>query len=214
MIKLHNITKKFGDNEVFSNLSIEFSDGATYGIIGRNGSGKTLLFKMICGLVPMSSGEIDIDGRRLWHDIDVPPDMGVLIESPGFFSQFDGLTNLLLLSSIKKKVNKDAIINCMEQVGLVPNNKKAVRTYSMGMKQRLGIAQAIMESPKLLILDEPFNNLDEKGVTEIRQLISFQKRVDTTVLLSSHNMDDINAICDNVYKISDGTLISVYEHNK
>ena len=209
MIKLNNVTKKFGNIEVFSNLNVEFADGVIDGIIGRNGSGKTLLFKMICGLVTISSGEIYIDGRRLWRDIDVPSNIGIIIETPGFLAQFDGITNLMLLSSLKKKANKARATECMELVGLEPTNTRPVRTYSMGMKQRLGIAQAIMEWPNLLLLDEPFNNLDEKSSIEIRNLILAQKSADRTILVSSHNMDDIRAICDRAFTIEGGNLIEV-----
>ncbi len=206
MIKTDNVTKKYGNIMVLKDISISFEEGKTHGIVGRNGSGKTVFLKCLCGLIPVTSGSIQINGKELGKDMEVPLDTGIIIEEPGFLSNESGLTNLKMFASIRGKTTLAEIKKSLEMVGLNPRNRNKVGHYSMGMRQRLGIAQAIMESPSLLILDEPMNGLDENGVKEMRALFNDLKGNGTTILLATHNLEDIQILCDFVYEMKDGVL--------
>ena len=164
IIVVENVSKKFGDNLVLDNVCVNFENGKIHGIIGRNGSGKTMLMKCICGFVPVTSGTITVAGKKVGKDVDVPHNMGIIIETPGFLNSYSGYNNLKFLAGINKKIGKDRIMEVMELVKLDPHNKKHVGKYSLGMRQRLGLAQALMENPDILILDEPMNGLDQSGV--------------------------------------------------
>lgn len=170
LIQIKNLTKCFGETKVLNNISVNFDKGHIYGIIGRNGSGKSMLMKCICGLVVPASGEIIIDKKKLGIDSDLPENLTGIIEEPGFLENYSAYKNLQFLSMIKNKIGKEEIIQTLKRVGLDPYSKLHVGKYSMGMKQRLGIAQAIMEKPQILILDEPMNGLDHDGVEEMRKL--------------------------------------------
>lgn len=187
-------------------ITCAFERGKIHGIIGNNGSGKSVFFKCICGFIRPTEGTIEVDGKRIGRDIDFPTDVGVIIEHPGFLPNLSGYKNLQLLADIRKMIGDEEIKEIMRKVGLDPNSKKAVSKYSMGMKQRLGIAQAIMEDPKLLILDEPFNGLDKRGVEEIRSLILELKKEGKTIFLVSHNHEDIKLLADDVYEMDGGKL--------
>ena len=167
IIKVEQAMKRFQDNVVLNNVNIDFEKGKTYGIIGRNGSGKTVLFKTICGFMPLTSGRILVRDKQIGKDIDVPDDIGIIIEAPGFLPNYSAYRNLSLLASIKRKVKPERICEVLELVGLDPDNKKHVAKFSLGMRQRLGIAQAIMENPSILLLDEPMNGLDNAGVEDL-----------------------------------------------
>lgn len=203
MVTIHHVTKKYGKNTVLKDVTIDFADGMIHGIIGRNGSGKTVLMKCICGLTNPTEGEILVDGKKIGEK---PDRIGVLIESPGFLSGYSGFRNLQYLASLKKLVGDAEIHAAMEQVGLDPHDKKPVNKYSLGMRQRLGIAQAIMERPKLLLLDEPTNGLDKQGVCEIRRLLLALKAQGKTILIASHIAEDIQALCDTVCEMDAGHL--------
>lgn len=177
-----------------------------HGIIGANGSGKTVLMKCICGFLLPDSGRVLIDGRQVGKAFDFPPSLGLIIETPGFLPSRSGISNLKLLAAIRHRAKKEDLIRAMERVGLDPGLRKPVGKYSLGMRQRLGLAQAIMEDPKLLILDEPFNGLDQKGVAEIRSLLLQLKQEGKTILLSSHNQTDIDALCDTVLELDAGRI--------
>lgn len=207
MIKIENLKKTFEEEEVLKGITCAFERGKIHGIIGNNGSGKSVFFKCICGFIRPTEGTIEVDGKRIGRDIDFPTDIGVIIEHPGFLPNLSGYKNLQLLASIRKMIGNEEIKKIMRKVGLDPNSKKAVSKYSMGMKQRLGIAQAIMEDPKLLILDEPFNGLDKRGVGEIRSLILELKKEGKTIFLVSHNHDDIKLLADDVYEMDGGRLL-------
>lgn len=211
MISIKNITKKFGEKEVLSEISMELEEGKIYGLVGRNGCGKTMLMKCICGFVKPTKGEIIVGGKCLGKDIEVTPDIGVIIENPGFIPNLSGYKNLKLLASVKGKVTNDEIRDYMEMVGLDAKSKKPVSKYSLGMRQKLGIVQAIMESPKILILDEPMNGLDKKSVDLVRNVI--KKTVDegTLVLIASHNREDIDTLCNTVFYMDDGKIIEQVE---
>ncbi|MGJ4849056.1 ABC transporter ATP-binding protein [Bacillota bacterium Meth-B3] len=209
-VALNQVTKTFGKTTVLHELSGSFPSQQIHGIIGRNGSGKTVLFKLITGLMPSTSGEILVEGRRIMPSHPhVPDGIGAIIETPGFLPYFSGYRNLSLLASIRHQLTPAQIKETMLLVGLDPHNRKWVSKYSMGMRQRLGIAQAIMEDPDLLILDEPMNGLDNAGVQDMRKLFLELKARGKTILLASHNREDIEALCDTVCEMDAGKLTRV-----
>ena len=198
IIQLEQATKRFNENIVLNNITVSFKQGLIHGIIGRNGSGKTMLLKVICGFVPLTSGKIFVNNVQLGK--------GIIIETPGFLPNYSAFQNLKLLAKIKNKVSIDRIQEVMCLVGLDPDNKKHVSKLSMGMRQRLGIAQAIMENPSLLILDEPFNGLDANGIEDMRNLLLDQKERGKTILMASHSSEDIKCLCDNVIRMEQGRI--------
>lgn len=206
IIRVENVTKKFGDVTALDNVSIQFRPGKIYGIVGRNGSGKTVLFKTILGYIKPSSGKVFVSGKEIGVDIDFADNIGVIIETPGFLSGYTGYKNLEYLAGIRKIIGKKEIRSTMERVGLDPNSRKKVGKYSLGMRQRLGIAQAIMENPDILILDEPMNGLDNHGVEDVRRILLDLKAEGKTVILASHNKEDIEILCDEVYEMDHGVL--------
>ena len=193
-IEVQNVVKRFRDQVVLKNVSISFEKGQIHGIVGRNGSGKTVLFKCICGLMHPEEGVILVNGKRVGRDVDMPEDIGAIIEAPGFLPNYSGYKNLRFLANIRRKIGKEEILNVLKTVGLDPESRKHVGKYSLGMRQRLGIAQAIMEDPEILILDEPMNGLDNAGVQDIRALLLGLKTQGKTILLASHNHEDIAAL--------------------
>ncbi|WP_446806508.1 ABC transporter ATP-binding protein [Hominenteromicrobium mulieris] len=205
-IEVQNVVKRFRDQVVLKNVSISFEKGQIHGIVGRNGSGKTVLFKCICGLMHPEEGVIRVNGKRVGRDVDMPEDIGAIIEAPGFLPNYSGYKNLRFLANIRRKIGKAEILNVLKTVGLDPESRKHVGKYSLGMRQRLGIAQAIMEDPEILILDEPMNGLDNAGVQDIRALLLELKAQGKTILLASHNHEDIAALCDTVHEMDGGVL--------
>jgi ABC-2 type transport system ATP-binding protein len=206
IIQLEQATKRFNEHIVLNNITVSFKQGLIHGIIGRNGSGKTMLLKVICGFVPLTSGKIFVNNVQLGKGTDVPSDVGIIIETPGFLPNYSAFQNLKLLAKIKNKVSIDRIQEVMCLVGLDPDNKKHVSKLSMGMRQRLGISQAIMENPSLLILDEPFNGLDANGIEDMRNLLLDQKERGKTILMASHSSEDIKCLCDNVIRMEQGRI--------
>ena len=207
IIILENVVKKFNDYTALRGISISFEKGKIHGIVGRNGSGKTVMMKCICGLMHPDSGKITVNGKVIGKEVDIANDIGAIIEAPGFLPNYSGYRNLKFLADIKRVIGKQEIISAMKTVGLDPDNRKHVGKYSLGMRQRLGLAQAIMENPRILILDEPMNGLDRKGVEEMREmLISFREQ-GKTVLLASHNREDIDILCDTVHEMEDGSFL-------
>lgn len=206
-IEVQNVVKRFRDQVVLKNVSISFEKGQIHGIVGRNGSGKTVLFKCICGLMHPEEGVIFVNGKRVGRDVDMPEDIGAIIEAPGFLPNYSGYKNLRFLANIRRKIGKEEILNVLKTVGLDPESRKHVGKYSLGMRQRLGIAQAIMEDPEILILDEPMNGLDNAGVQNIRALLLELKAQGKTILLASHNHEDIAALCDTVHEMDGGVLL-------
>lgn len=212
-IKVKNLSKKLSNNIVLDDINIDLCSGKIYGFVGKNGSGKTMLMRAICGLILPTSGCVEIDGKVIGKNISFPESVGALIENPGFISSYSGFKNLKTLAQIKNEISDDDIISILEQVGLDPYNKKSFRKYSLGMKQKLGIAGAMMENPKLLILDEPFNGLDEESVDKVRQLIMERRGKDSLTIISCHDSDEIDKICDEIITIKLGKIVSV-EDNK
>ena len=205
-ICVENVTKAFGNQEVLKTICVKFEMGKIYGIVGRNGSGKTVLLKCICGLLYPSTGTVTVGGKVVGKDVDYPENIGFIIETPGFLPRYSGLKNLKYLASIRGKVKEDEIRKYMELVGLNPDDKKHVGNYSLGMKQRLGIAQALMENPDILILDEPMNALDNNGVEEMRTILLKMKEQGKLIIIASHVRDDIDILCDEVYGIDVGII--------
>lgn len=208
-IRLCKVRKSFGEEEVLRELSWEMERGKVYGIVGNNGSGKTVLMKCICGFLPVSEGTVQVGGKYVGTEVDFPESLGVIIETPGFLTNFSGRKNLEILAQLRGKITGSDITRVLRQVGLDPEMKKPVSKYSLGMRQRLGIAQAIMEDPELLILDEPFNGLDHHGVEEIRKILLEQKKQGKTILLASHNQEDIRILCDRVFEMDGGVMREV-----
>jgi ABC-2 type transport system ATP-binding protein len=208
-IQVKNLSKDFGQDRVLKCVNRDFESGKIHGIVGNNGSGKTVLMKCICGFLLPTEGTVIVNGRRVGKDVDFPPDLGVIIETPGFLPGVTGVKNLEILASLNKKIGLSEIADAIRRVGLDPHMKKPVGKYSLGMRQRLGIAQAIMEDPSLLILDEPLNGLDKHGVAEMRKLIKGLKDEGKTILLASHNQGDIDELCDTVCEMDAGVMTSI-----
>lgn len=205
-ICVEHLHKSFGKEEILHGIDRNFEAGKIHGIVGNNGSGKTVLMKCICGFLIPDEGHVRVNGKEVGKDIDFPEDMGIIIETPGFLPGVTGLKNLKLLASLRGLADEKKVRQTIERVGLDPDLKKPVSKYSLGMRQRLGIAQAIMEDPSLLILDEPFNGLDKHGVAEIRQLIRELRTEGKTILLASHNQTDIDELCDTVCEMDAGNM--------
>lgn len=208
-IEVNHISKDYGDQKVLKDVTVSFEKGKIHGIVGRNGSGKTVLFKCICGYVKPETGEVLLDRKQIGKAMDFPPSIGLILEAPGFLPNFSGLFNLEMLQGINHKVDASYLRDVMQQVKLQNVGNKPVGKYSMGMRQRLGIAQAIMEDPELLILDEPFNGLDTQGVEDMRQLFLSLKEKGKTILITSHYTQDIEALCDTVHEMDAGVIKSI-----
>lgn len=206
MVVLDNVSKTFKNKTVLQKTSLTIESGRITGFIGRNGSGKTVLFKLICGLMLPTTGTVTVDGVRVGKDRDFAPDTGVLIETPSFISYESGLRNLRDLAAIRRKIATDDVREAIRLVGLDPDDRKRVGKYSLGMRQRLGIAQAIMERPSLIILDEPMNGLDRSGVEDMRTVFAKLRDEGKTILLASHAAEDIEILCDAVYELENGTV--------
>lgn len=202
-IIVEHVYKSFGMEQILTDVNLKISAGKIFGIVGNNGSGKTVLMKCICGFLQPDSGIIRVNGKIVGKECDFPEDLGVIIETPGFFPNLTGYQNLKILASLKGFIGKEEIHEVLLRVGLDPDMRKPVGKYSLGMRQRLGIAQAIMEKPKVLILDEPFNGLDKTGVGHMRGLLQELKRQGKAILLASHNAQDIEVLCDEVHDMED-----------
>lgn len=205
-IKVENLTKTIKNSPVLKNINFEFSSGKIYGIVGKNGSGKTMFLRALAGLIRPTEGKVYVDGKVLHKDISFPPEMGIIIEKPELLEHLSGLENLKLLADIKNIISEEQIIEFMKMFALDPHSKKPLRKYSLGMKQKVGIIQAIMENQKLLILDEPFNALDESTVFMLRELFIKYKKEDKLLIITSHHMDDINVLCDEIIYLQEGIM--------
>lgn len=197
-VEVRHVYKSFGRERVLIDVNFSIPPGSIHGVVGNNGSGKTVLMKCICGFMKCDRGVILVNGRQVGKEVDFPDRLGVIIETPGFIPNLSGYKNLKILAALKGRIGKQTIRETMRKVGLDPDMKKPVAKYSLGMRQRLGIAQAIMEDPGVLILDEPFNGLDRYGVAEIRDLLRGLKEAGKSILLASHNAQDIEVLCDDV----------------
>lgn len=207
VIQVDNVSKKFKSQVVLENITLQCRKGRIYGFIGYNGSGKTVLFKSICGLLHADKGEIRVYGEQIGSNMI--NNAGIIIEEPAFLGNESGKKNLELLYMLNHKRDQKVIVEIMQKLGLNPDSKKKVRQYSLGMRQRLALAQALMENPEILILDEPMNGLDKEGVNEIRQLLLNLKEQGKTILLASHNKEDIEILCDEVYEMEHGKMTKI-----
>ena len=206
-IDIKNINKTIGNNVVLDNISISLEKGKIYGFRGKNGSGKTMLFRAICGLINVDSGEIIIDNKVLGKDISFPNSLGVLIEYPGFLDNLTGFKNLKYLAEIKGIISDKDKEEAIKKVGLDPKDTRKFKKYSLGMKQRLGIAQAIMEDPELIILDEPTNALDIDGVRLINDIILDMKSKGKTILIANHDKEELESVADKILFVDRGRII-------
>jgi ABC-2 type transport system ATP-binding protein len=211
MIDLKNVSKTIGNEEVLNDITLELKKGKIYGFVGRNGSGKSMLFKAICGFIIPTKGRILIDGKDINETGSFPNDIRALIEKPSFLPDISGIENLQVLAKIQNKIGIEEIEKTLRDVGLVENKDKKVKNYSMGMKQKLGIAQVLMENPKILVLDEPFNGLDKSSVEELRKTLLLKKREGRLILVASHIKEDIEILCDEVYYMDAGKIV---DHKK
>ena len=206
MIEVQGLSLTISKTEILKHIDIKFESGKIHGLIGRNGSGKTMLMKCICGFVRPTAGSVTVAGKQIGKDCDFPESVGLIIETPGFIPYYSGYRNLKLLADLNKRISKDKIRSTMQTVGLDPDLKRHVRKYSLGMRQRLGLAQAIMENPDLLILDEPMNGLDKEGVADMRKCLLDLKAQGKTILIASHSAEDISVLCDTVCEMDKGVL--------
>lgn len=213
LIRIENVTKTIQGTTVLKNVNLSMESGKIYGLYGRNGSGKTMLMRAICGLIRPSEGKIFIDEKQQGKDFSYPADLGMLIETPAFLPNFTGYENLEMLASIRKKITTTEIQNILEKVGLNPKDKRVTRKYSLGMRQRLGIACAIMEQPRLLVLDEPFNGLDVDGYELMQKIILEEKDKGTLIILACHSKEELENLCDVIYKVEQGRF-SLYQQMK
>lgn len=207
-VEVKNLTKFIKGREILLNINLNLDKGKIYGFMGKNGSGKTMLFRSICGLIKPSEGEIIIDGKVLGKNISFPQSVGVLIEYPGFLPNLTGFGNLKYLADIKGEIGKEQIESVLGRVGLDKNDMRKFKRYSLGMKQRLGIAQAIMENPELIILDEPTNALDIDGIKLINNIIVDLKKQNKIILIASHDKEELELISDEIYMVDGGKIIS------
>lgn len=207
-IQLKNVTKKIKRDVLLEDISLELQGGKVYGLQGKNGSGKTMLMRAICGLISLSEGEILIDGEVLHKDISFPKSVGVLLENPSFLNGYTGLENLKLLADIQGKTEEGELRDCLTKVGLEGDDKRTYRKYSLGMKQKLGIAAAIMGSPELVILDEPINALDEAGVEKVRIILEELKKKGSVIIVACHDREELELLSDEIIKIAKGRIVA------
>lgn len=206
MIEVVGVSKKFGENTILDNVTMTFENGKIYGLVGRNGSGKTVLMKIICGIMRADIGTVMSDGVKIGEDVDFLPNTGLIIETPGFIGYQSGYKNLEALAAIRGIIGKEKIKETMKLVGLDPDSKKKVKKYSLGMRQKLGLAQAIMEDNDVYIFDEPMNSLDKETVSNIRDIIRELKSNNKIIIISSHMEEDICLLCDEVFDITAGVV--------
>lgn len=206
LLEVKNVSKSFHKIQVVKQVNMRCESGKIYGIVGHNGSGKTVLLKCICGFLKYDEGEILVNGKRIGKDITMIQNAGVIIEEPAFLRKWSGYRNLEYLYNIRNSPDRKHLFDVMRLVGLEPGLRKAVGKYSLGMKQRLAIAQAIMEKPEILILDEPMNGLDKDGIAQMRELFLKMKENGKLMLLASHNKEDIDMLCDEVYEMENGQM--------
>lgn len=206
-----NISKKIRGQVILSNINLSLESGNVYGFVGRNGSGKTMLFRALSGLMKPDEGEVKCGDSILHRDIDILPSLGIVLENAGLYPEFTGFKNLKMLAKFRNIIGDDEIRNAIERVGLDPYDKRSYRKYSLGMKQRIVVAQAIMEKPDVIMLDEPTNALDESGIDEIRKIILEEKARGALILIASHNREDIDLLADKVFYMKDGKIINEEE---
>ncbi|EQB86313.1 ABC-2 type transport system ATP-binding protein [Clostridium punense] len=207
-LKVENLSKEIKNTKVLNNIDLKLSKGKIYGFRGKNGSGKTMLFRALCGLIKPTEGKVEIDGKVLGSDISFPESVGVIIEYPGFLPNLSGYENLKLIAEINNKIGEKEIKEIISAVGLNPEDKKKFKKYSLGMKQRLGIAQALMENPELIILDEPTNALDSEAIVSIKELLMKMKNNNKLILIASHDKEELEVLSDEIFYIENGSIVN------
>lgn len=213
-IEIKNVTKKFKDVEILKNINLSFEEGKIYGLVGRNGSGKSVLLKLLCSFYSPTTGEILYDSIDINKEKIFPPSTRALVEKPNFMPELTGKENLLLLASIQNLIGEDEVDDVLKLVDLYEDKDKKYHKYSLGMKQKLGIAQVLMEDPKILILDEPFNGLDDKSSQKIRQILLDEKKNKKIIIIATHIQDDVKILCDEIYKIDGGEITLLKNKNE
>lgn len=211
MIEITKLTKKFKKAVVLDDITISFEPGKIYGLRGKNGSGKTMLMRAICGLILPTSGEIRINGEVLHKDIAFPRSVGALIENPSFLPDLSGYKNLIMLNKLSKIASEEEIVKVLEDVALDPKDKKPYKKYSLGMKQKLGVAYAILGAPDIIILDEPINALDEDTVVKIKKLLIDLRDLGKTIIVACHDREELEYLSDIIYEIKDGRIVGIKE---
>ena len=207
-IKITDVNKTIKKAPILRDINLEFTGGKVYGLRGKNGSGKTMLMRAICGLFTPDSGIIDINGKILGKDISFPESIGVLIENPAFIGNYTGFKNLKVLASIQNRIGDEQIRKALEDIGLDPDDKRTYRKYSLGMKQKLGIAAAVMENPDIIILDEPINALDDVSVEKVHDILEEQKKRGAVIIIACHDKEELDQLSDEIIEISDGRIIN------
>ena len=207
-IKITDVNKTIKKAPILRDINLEFTGGKVYGLRGKNGSGKTMLMRAICGLITPDSGIIDINGKILGKDISFPESIGVLIENPAFIGNYTGFKNLKVLSSIQNRIGDEQIRKALEDIGLDPDDKRTYRKYSLGMKQKIGIAAAVMENPDIIILDEPINALDDVSVEKVHDILEEQKKRGAVIIIACHDKEELDQLSDEIIEISDGRIIN------
>ena len=207
-IKITDVNKTIKKAPILRDSNLEFTGGKVYGLRGKNGSGKTMLMRAICGLITPDSGIIDINGKILGKDISFPESIGVLIENPAFIGNYTGFKNLKVLASIQNRIGDEQIRKALEDIGLDPDDKRTYRKYSLGMKQKLGIAAAVMENPDIIILDEPINALDDVSVEKVHDILEEQKKRGAVIIIACHDKEELDQLSDEIIEISDGKIIN------
>lgn len=208
IVKIESLNKTIKKVPILCDISMELEGGKVYGLKGKNGSGKTMLMRAVCGLIRATSGSVTVDGKELGKDISFPPSIGVLLENPSFISNYTGYKNLQMLAAIQKRIDDEQIRKTLVKVGLEPDDKRTYKKYSLGMKQRLGIAAAIMENPDIIILDEPINALDEAGAAQVRDILNEHKNRGALIILACHDGDELRFLSDEIFTLSDGKVIN------
>lgn len=206
-LEIIDATKIIDKNKVIDSVNLKFEKGKIYGLKGKNGSGKTMIMRAICGLIKLTEGEVRIEGIPLGKNREFPPSVGALIENPGFIENDTGIKNLKILADIKGEITNSEIEQAMERIGLDPNEKKKVKKYSLGMKQKLGIVAAIMEHPELIILDEPTNALDSESVQKLNDMLKEERKRNALIIISSHDAEELNLLCDVIYNVENGRIV-------
>ena len=207
-IKITDVNKTIKKAPILRDINLEFTGGKVYGLRGKNGSGKTMLMRAICGLITPDSGIIDINGKILGKDISFPESIGVLIENPAFIGNYTGFKNLKVLASIQNRIGDEQIRKALEDIGLDPDDKRTYRKYSLGMKQKLGIAAAVMENPDIIILDEPINALDDVSVEKVHDILEEQNKRGAVIIIACHDKEELDQLSDEIIEISDGRIIN------
>lgn len=207
-IKITDVNKTIKKAPILRDINLEFTGGKVYGLRGKNGSGKTMLMRAICGLITPDSGIIDINGKILGKDISFLESIGVLIENPAFIGNYTGFKNLKVLASIQNRIGDEQIRKALEDIGLDPDDKRTYRKYSLGMKQKLGIAAAVMENPDIIILDEPINALDDVSVEKVHDILEEQKKRGAVIIIACHDKEELDQLSDEIIEISDGRIIN------